>query len=53
MNRITRWAMVTVFCEESLTSTPERRQAVAAFLSQFEPALRSSSRDPGQKGETP
>ncbi len=38
-NRITRWAMVTLFCEESLTSPPEREKAVADFLSQFHPAL--------------
>ena len=38
-NKITRWAMVTVFCEESLTSTPERREAVSAFLTEFYPAL--------------
>ena len=38
-NRITRWAMVTLFCEEPLASTPEREKAVAAFLSQFNEAL--------------
>lgn len=38
-NKITKWAMVTVFCEESLTSTPERKVAVAKFLSQFYPSL--------------
>ncbi len=38
-NRITRWAMVTLFCEEPLASTPERERAVAAFLSQLEEAL--------------
>ncbi len=40
-NRITRWAMVTIFCEESLTTPPEREKAVADFLSQFHPALLS------------
>ena len=38
-NRITRWAMVTLFCEESLASTPDREKAVAAFLSQLNEAL--------------
>ena len=38
-NRITRWAMVTLFCEEPLASTPERERAVAAFLSQLDAAL--------------
>ena len=38
-NRITRWAMVTLFCEEPLASTPEREKAVAAFLSQLEEAM--------------
>ncbi len=38
-NRITRWAMVTLFCEEPLASTPEREKAVAAFLSQLNEAL--------------
>ena len=38
-HRITRWAMVTVFCEESLASTPEREKAVATFLSQLNEAL--------------
>ena len=38
-NRITRWAMVTLFCEEPLASTPEREKAVAAFLSQLDEAL--------------
>ena len=38
-NRITRWAMVTLFCEEPLASTPEREKAVATFLSQLNDAL--------------
>ena len=38
-NRITRWAMVTLFCEEPLASTPDRQAAVAAFLSQLNEAL--------------
>jgi hypothetical protein len=38
-NRITRWAMVTLFCEEPLASTPARQAAVAAFLSQLNDAL--------------
>ncbi len=38
-NRITRWAMVTLFCEDSLASTPERREEVSAFLSEFHAAL--------------
>ena len=46
-NRITRWAMVTLFCEESLASTPEREKAVAAFLSQLNEALIK----PGALGE--
>ncbi len=46
-NRITRWAMVTLFCEEPLASTPEREKAVAAFLSQLNEALIK----PGVSGE--
>ena len=46
-NRITRWAMVTLFCEEPLASTPEREKAVAAFLSQLNEALIK----PGATGE--
>ena len=46
-NRITRWAMVTLFCEEPLASTPEREKAVAAFLSQLNGALIK----PGAAGE--
>ncbi len=46
-NRITRWAMVTLFCEEPLASTPEREKAVAAFLSQLNEALIK----PGAAGE--
>ena len=38
-NRITRWAMVTLFCEEPLASTPEREKAVAACLAQLNEAL--------------
>ncbi len=38
-NRITRWAMVTLFCEEALASTPDREKAVAAFLSQLNEEL--------------
>jgi hypothetical protein len=38
-NRITRWGMVSIFCEESLTHTPERLEAVRAFLSRFYPGL--------------
>ena len=38
-NKITRWAMVTLFCEESLTTPPEREKAVADFLSRLHPAL--------------
>lgn len=37
--RITRWAMVTVSGEESFTATPERREATAAFLSEFSAML--------------
>lgn len=51
MNRITRWAMVTVFCEESMTSTPEREKATARFLSRLYPALFSGGgRDDGAAG---
>ena len=46
-NRITRWAMVTLFCEEPLASTPEREKAVAAFLSQLNEALIK----PGESGK--
>lgn len=35
MDKMTRWAMVTVFCGESLTSTPERKKEVEHFLSLF------------------
>lgn len=38
-NRITRWGMVSVFCEESLTHTPERLETVRRFLSRFYPGL--------------
>lgn len=44
-NRITRWAMVTLFCEEPLASTPDREKAVAAFLSQLNEALVKSGVD--------
>jgi hypothetical protein len=40
-NRITRWAMVTLFCEDSLAATSARQKDVAAFLSQFHAALLS------------
>lgn len=36
---VTRWAMVTVFCEEPLASPPERRAATERFVSQLEQAL--------------
>lgn len=36
---VTRWAMVTIFCEEPLASTPERRAATERFISQLEQAL--------------
>ena len=49
-NRITRWAMVTLFCEEPLASTPERQAAVAAFLSQLDEALMTSE-TAGRGGE--
>ena len=50
-NRITRWAMVTVFCEESLTSTPERKRAVAKFFSLLYPAMYSEKRTSGEEAE--
>lgn len=43
-DRITRWAMVTVFCEESFTSTPERKKEVERFLSAFYRGLFTRSR---------
>lgn len=50
-SKVTRWAMVTIFCEESLTSSPERREAVARFLSQFYPAVFSDNARSGAERE--
>lgn len=43
-DKITRWAMVTVFCEESLTTTPERKKEVERFLSLLYKGLFNGSR---------
>ena len=45
-NRITRWAMVTLFCEDSLSATPGRRREVSAFLAEFHAALLASGKAP-------
>ena len=45
-NRITRWAMVTLFCEDSLSATPERQKEVASFLAELHAALLASGKKP-------
>ena len=52
-NRITRWAMVTLFCEDSLAATPDRQTVVAAFLTEFHSALLSSAGDSASSAPIP
>lgn len=50
-NRITRWGMVSIFSEESLTRTPERMEAVRGFLSLLYPRLfAGAAPSPGASG---